>query len=224
MYDEKSSMQNETANSVVGRQVAAARKALRPSVSQAELLKRLDALGVAMDQATLSNIETGKRRVRVDDLLAIAAALGIAPLELLAGWLTNEPVPITPKISRRSLEMRRWLRGEQALEEQTTSATGDELHVVHDWPQGARRGRDKDLAEVRETYFGFAPNEEQLARQWRGVVNIEQILRRDLKEAVVRDDLHAMRRAVQDMGSELRWLKDEIAHEQERAERAQKED
>jgi transcriptional regulator with XRE-family HTH domain len=194
-----------TASTIVGRQIAAAREALRPRLSQAELLKRLNRTGVEMDQATLSRLESGKRRVTVEDLLAISAALGVAPLELLAGWLTNDPMPITPTQSRRGLDVRRWLRGEQALDEQTA-----------------------------ETYFELVPDEERLARQWRGLLNLRAILSRDLTTAL-RDLLsgspalqrhapQAIRDAIADMRKELKWLQDEVAHEQERAERARKED
>ncbi|GAB6859095.1 helix-turn-helix domain-containing protein [Microbacterium xylanilyticum] len=52
-------------------------------VTQAELSKRLAANGRPIPVASIGRIESGDRRVEVDDLAAIAIALGVGPLALL---------------------------------------------------------------------------------------------------------------------------------------------
>src|SRR5262249_55626958 len=136
----------KAASEVVGRQVGAARELLRPRVSQTELSQRLATLGVDMDQSAIARLEAGERRITVDEVFALAAALGVSPLYLMSGDFTNEDVPVTPTIERTPFGMRHWLRGDLALS-------------------------DVD----RETYFELVPDEERLARQWRGLMNLRAI-------------------------------------------------
>ncbi|MEV6328509.1 helix-turn-helix transcriptional regulator [Streptomyces sp. NPDC051909] len=55
--------------------------------SQRQLAARVTALGRPMTFTALSRVERTVRRCDIDDLVAIAAALGIAPQTLLAGAL-----------------------------------------------------------------------------------------------------------------------------------------
>ena len=103
----------ETVSRVVGRQVQAARERLH--LRQVDLAKKLTTLGVPTHQATVHRLETGARRVTVDDVLALAAALEVSPLYLLGGSYTNEPVPVTPKLEASPPQMRRWLTGQVQL-------------------------------------------------------------------------------------------------------------
>jgi transcriptional regulator with XRE-family HTH domain len=184
-----------TLGEIIGRQIEAARKLHTPQLSQAGLSRLLNERGVRMHQSVIARLESGERRVTVDDLLALAAALRVSPLYLLSGSFTNEVVPVTPNDPASPAKTRYWLRGELPLS-----------------------------ADDSDTYFELVPDEERLARQWRGFENLRLILGRDLKEAVRRNDHGAMLDAVKDMRTELEWLQDEIAHEKERARRARKED
>ncbi|MEU6621335.1 helix-turn-helix transcriptional regulator [Streptomyces litmocidini] len=56
--------------------------------SQRQLAACVTALGRPMTFTALSRIERTVRRCDIDDLVAIATALGIAPQALLAGCLT----------------------------------------------------------------------------------------------------------------------------------------
>jgi len=51
------------------------------------------------------------RRVTVDELLVLAAALDIAPVHLLTGLDDAAPYPVTPSVSVRAVVARRWIRG-----------------------------------------------------------------------------------------------------------------
>jgi transcriptional regulator with XRE-family HTH domain len=180
---------------LVGRQIEAARERLQPRVSQTQLSLRLRDLGVELDQSAVARLEAGDRLVTVDELFAIAAALGVSPLYLLSGDLTNEDVPVTPGVERTPSGMRFWLRGELPLNESDA-----------------------------ETFFELVPNEERLLREWRSADAIRRVLADDLRAAVERKDLPAMRDAAIDIAREAKWLQKEIEQEQERAQRARKED
>lgn len=52
--------------------------------AQRQLAERVTALGRPMTITMLSRIECRQRRCDIDDLVAIAAALGLSPLALLA--------------------------------------------------------------------------------------------------------------------------------------------
>lgn len=68
----------------------------------ADLSERLADRGHPLSMASLSQIETGGRRVDVDDLIAIAGALGVNPIELLSVPKTRPP---QESASARALEM-----------------------------------------------------------------------------------------------------------------------
>jgi transcriptional regulator with XRE-family HTH domain len=156
---------------VFGKQVQAARERLR--LTQADLAKRLEELGLPTHQATVARLETGGRRVSVDDALALAAALGVSPLHLFAASYTQDPVPVTPTIERGSAQMRRWIAGEVQLP-----------------------GLDED------SFFELVPDEERLARQRRGVQHLRQCFL-DFRDATLVNDHGAMVDAIDDMKREL---------------------
>lgn len=64
------------ASYAVGRRILDARS--RRGWSQARLARR-----VSLDQSMIARIETGDRRVTVDDLVELAEALGVTPAALL---------------------------------------------------------------------------------------------------------------------------------------------
>ncbi|MEU8838057.1 helix-turn-helix transcriptional regulator [Streptomyces roseus] len=68
-----------------GERTARAIERLRTSrgFAQRELAARVTELGHPMTNTMLSRIERTRRRCDVDDLVAIAAALGVSPLALL---------------------------------------------------------------------------------------------------------------------------------------------
>ncbi|WP_107425716.1 helix-turn-helix domain-containing protein [Streptomyces sp. CB02009] len=74
-----------------GQHVAQAVARLREARSwdQAALVARLATEGLAISQPILSRVEAGTRRVDVDELLALAVALGVAPVALLPPVVTD---------------------------------------------------------------------------------------------------------------------------------------
>jgi transcriptional regulator with XRE-family HTH domain len=56
-----------------------------------ELSRRLTAAGYALAQSGVVRMETGTRRITVDDLEALAAVFGVEPAELLPAARPNRP-------------------------------------------------------------------------------------------------------------------------------------
>ncbi|MGW3365966.1 hypothetical protein ACWDOR_23835 [Streptosporangium canum] len=79
-----------------------------------ELADRLASIGRPIPVLGLRRIERGERRIDVDDLLAIAYALGAAPVDLLIPGNEKDTTPysITPGLPSTVGTARRWIRGE----------------------------------------------------------------------------------------------------------------
>jgi transcriptional regulator with XRE-family HTH domain len=82
---------------------------------QADFLNRLDALGHHMEQATLSRIENGVRRVTVDELVLLALALDVSPAHLVVPVDQTARVELAPGTVERAVDVLRWFTGRQAL-------------------------------------------------------------------------------------------------------------
>lgn len=70
---------------IVGARVRQARKVAKPLITQADLVGRLQVLGVTMDQSGLSKIESGQRPVSDIEVAALAKALKVS-----ISWLFEE--------------------------------------------------------------------------------------------------------------------------------------
>jgi transcriptional regulator with XRE-family HTH domain len=116
----------------IGENVAKAVRRFREArgLSYAELARRLADIGREIPPLGLRRIEGGDRKVDVDDLVALALALDVAPLALL---LPTEPSSLVPKGDRyTAARIWDWARGHQAL-------SGDAIAFLRDsnpldWP------------------------------------------------------------------------------------------
>ena len=70
---------------IIGERVRLARKMAKPPIAQVDLAARLQTLGLPMDQAAVSRIESGSHVVTDVEVAAIAKALGVT-----VGWLFGE--------------------------------------------------------------------------------------------------------------------------------------
>jgi transcriptional regulator with XRE-family HTH domain len=172
----------ESAATVVGRQVRTARKWLR--LSQGELAQRLTQRGRRTHQATIARLERGERSATVDDVLAIAAALGVSPLWLLSGSYTSEPVPVLPDLTASPARMRHWIQGAIALP-----------------------GTDETA------FVEVVPDDERRLRLRRGVQNMQQCLA-DFAEAANADDRPGELIALADLKRELERQEDDLRREE----------
>lgn len=82
-----------------------------------ELSERLGSIGRTIPVLGLRRIERGERRVDVDDLMALAYALGVPPVDLLVpgDLVSNEPYSITPEVHAQAGPARAWIRGDAWL-------------------------------------------------------------------------------------------------------------
>jgi transcriptional regulator with XRE-family HTH domain len=99
-----------TPEDAVARGIREARR--RRGWTQQNLADRLAAIGYPLDRSTLAKLETTKkaRGISLNDALAIAAALGIAPVHLLTG-LGDEAIALGEKLSAPAWHVRAWIRG-----------------------------------------------------------------------------------------------------------------
>ncbi len=74
-----------SSKNIIGERVRLARKKARPPLTQIDLAARLQTMGLPMDQAAVSRIESGFHVVTDMEIAAIAKALGVT-----VGWLFGE--------------------------------------------------------------------------------------------------------------------------------------
>jgi transcriptional regulator with XRE-family HTH domain len=77
------------------------------------LAEEMRALGVSWDRSIVANFESGRRKyVTVEELLALAYALSVAPVYLLLP-IDDEYVDIavTPEVTAKTVPVREWIRG-----------------------------------------------------------------------------------------------------------------
>ena len=70
---------------IIGERVRLARTKAKPPITQIDLAARLQTLGMQVDQAAVSRIESGSHEVTDVEVAIIAKALGVK-----AGWLFGE--------------------------------------------------------------------------------------------------------------------------------------
>lgn len=88
----------------------------RQNLNLAALARRVTALGRPMSTLAVQRIEAGARRVDVDDLIALALALDIAPIALLApaGGSGDETFAVADDQPAEPLDqIWPWMRGEK---------------------------------------------------------------------------------------------------------------
>jgi transcriptional regulator with XRE-family HTH domain len=100
---------------IVGRRVSEERK--RQGLSQDELATRLAKLGRPMDRSNLGRIERGETTGQLDNVIALALALGVAPIHLMVPREGEERVELTPNRRLPASEARQWIGGRKLLPE-----------------------------------------------------------------------------------------------------------
>lgn len=119
------------------------------------LSQRLEEIGYPLGISQLSRIETGERRLSLEDFYALACALNADPVHLLDGTLANTPERIAltdaTTVSRRVL--RGWLRGRGPLphDPHWRSWSGDPYRLAY-----RRAISDEDWAERQHTDLTLA--------------------------------------------------------------------
>lgn len=168
----------------VAANVKEAREKLRLSLEA--LSQRMSELGRPMLRSGLAKIESGERRVDVDDLMALAIALQVTPNRLLLGSPLEETdfgvIFLAPRYAYRDKDAWTWACGEGAIpgvESWTTAG------AVIDWIRENRPHRPPVL---------LAPDE------WRKMKPFEE------RFAALREDMEAA-------GFDMRALYDDVVFE-----------
>ncbi|OHT49657.1 Putative regulator or DNA-binding protein [Mycobacteroides abscessus subsp. massiliense] len=92
-------------------------------VSSRSLAQSMNELGAPMSSSGITDIESGRRGVSVDQLTCIAAALGVSPITLLTPWVADgdaDPDPgaeamLSGTSPERAEDIYLWLRGDRSL-------------------------------------------------------------------------------------------------------------
>jgi transcriptional regulator with XRE-family HTH domain len=116
----------------------------RRGLSQADLSAALDEVGVRLHPTAIAKIESGKRAVTIDEVLALACVLNMSPLDLLLPLDPMTPVEITPRVAYGAAWVRDWIKGVGPLPRATTEAEyrADEIAYfaeASEWDQRVHR-------------------------------------------------------------------------------------
>lgn len=135
-----------------GLQVAANVKRLRGGMQYKELAERLKAIGRPIATLGLRRIESGERKVDVDDLMALAIVFDVSPLTLLLPESGSRD--ITTRITGYPDEMGSnvawlWARGDEPLELPQDPALSD--HSGNDRAIALFRLHARPEIEARDT-------------------------------------------------------------------------
>jgi transcriptional regulator with XRE-family HTH domain len=84
--------------------------------TQQQLADALAAGGVRLDASAITRLERGTRGVTLDDVIAIAAALGVSPLHMIVP-LDDNGAQLMPSLTVPAADARAWLRGQLPLRE-----------------------------------------------------------------------------------------------------------
>lgn len=85
-------------------------------LSAAALAKRTEEVGYPITRGTIAKIEGNYRSGKVDlaEVVALASALGVPPIELLFPGMPDRPVEALPGRTKTAWEAARWFTGERS--------------------------------------------------------------------------------------------------------------
>jgi transcriptional regulator with XRE-family HTH domain len=147
---------NEIPSDVVGRRVREVRE--RRGLSVQDLSERCaEKAGYELSAQALYNLENGRRDkdkrrrrlVTVEELLALSAALDVAPVHLLADpEKTDDPYSVTDRVSAPASKVRSWVRGFEPLGDTDPRTYFNEVPAVEWGNRPEQPGRDDWLWEI----------------------------------------------------------------------------
>jgi len=84
--------------------------------TQQDLAAALGRAGVHLNEFVITRMESGNRRVSVDEAITISAVLGVSPVHMLVPLNDDETVQLAPRLPAvRTVDARAWLRGQRPL-------------------------------------------------------------------------------------------------------------
>lgn len=131
--------------------------------SAQRLAEEMTSVGVPWDRSVVANLENGRRRaVSVDEWLALAMVLGVAPIHLLVPIDTTGEYQITPNLAADLKTAREWIRGnwpypnkplrpfhELTAEDQDVTASRPLLTYLAHLPPGEAQGVFESVPTLR---------------------------------------------------------------------------
>lgn len=84
--------------------------------TQQQLSEAMAELGSPMDRVTIAKLERGRRQARVEELVALAAALDVSPLYLILPVRLDAKVKLAPKLTLEAIDALRWASGQGPLD------------------------------------------------------------------------------------------------------------
>jgi transcriptional regulator with XRE-family HTH domain len=84
--------------------------------SLAELSEEMSRAGKPILSSGLHRLEQGKRRIDVDDLVALAAAFDVSPITLLMPYTSKGTVKLTESLRLEALAAWDWMRGARPID------------------------------------------------------------------------------------------------------------
>jgi hypothetical protein len=102
---------------LVAREVRRYREMQRPRMSVQRLADRTAELGMLIPRSVLANLESGRREtVSVAEVLVLAAALNVAPIDLICPVGFDKQTEMLPDRTMEPLSAMRWFTGEWKLD------------------------------------------------------------------------------------------------------------
>jgi transcriptional regulator with XRE-family HTH domain len=152
-----------------------------------QLADRLKELGQPIPASGITRIEKGDRRVDVDDLMALAVALNVAPTTLLLPpTSSNAPAPLTATCSVTSRTAWQWAEGEKTASDWMPGAEtplaepGANPAISTDaWEAG------QEFARQQADYLALAQPEERRRAAKHSTVRLAKNLTQVIQELVI---------------------------------------
>lgn len=102
---------------LVAREVRRYREMRHPKMSTQQLSDRTAELGMPIPRSVLANLESGRREtVSVAEVLVLAAALDVAPIDLICPVGFDKQMEMLPRLMMDPLSAMRWFTGEWRLD------------------------------------------------------------------------------------------------------------
>jgi transcriptional regulator with XRE-family HTH domain len=109
---------------LVAREVRRYRERQRPKMSAQQLADRTAELGMPIPRSVLANLESGRREtVSAAEVIVLAAALNVAPIELICPAGFDQQIEMLPGRTIDPLSAMRWYTGELKLETDGAATT-----------------------------------------------------------------------------------------------------
>ncbi len=178
----------------VARNVQAIRK--RRNLGQQQLSARLAELGRPIPPTALSKLEDGKRRVDVDDLVALAIALNVSPSRLLLPErYDDQSFELTPTTTAPSWLAWSWAEGDGPLAAEPSEDEQEDYD--RERPVGRRRlSQHPAMRSAEQIRFGI-------------LRLLDHLRKPEGRDEQIRRYLQYTRREIQVLSSELDRIKEE---------------